>query len=434
MKDFTVIILAAGKGKRMRSNSAKVLTELMGRPLIYYVLKEVLALKKDITQIRVAVGYKAKKVKESIKELFNVKNNTISNGINLKFIEQKQALGTADAVKAASKSIKTKNILVLCGDAPLIKAKTLAKLIKTYRNKKLSSIVLSAAISGENSLGAIIRDKEGKLKAIREKVDLKDKNSHNISNEINSGIYCFRTRDLVGNLSKITVNRRKREYFLTDIVEIFYNLGLSIDSYRLDDFTQVFGINTQQDLYQAQKILRDWIIYNHIASGVKVVDPATTFIEEGAKIGKNTIIYPFTFIENSVIIGNNCAIGPFIRLRKKTKIDESVQVGNFLEINRSHIKKGARIKHFGYIGDAVVSEDVNIGAGTVIANYDGKSKNKTFIDKGAFIGSDSVLVAPINIGKEAVTGAGSVVTKNVKSKTIVVGVPAKELKKKGDAK
>ncbi|MBN3041255.1 MAG: bifunctional UDP-N-acetylglucosamine diphosphorylase/glucosamine-1-phosphate N-acetyltransferase GlmU, partial [Candidatus Omnitrophica bacterium] len=232
------------------------------------------------------------------------------------------------------------------------------------------------------------------------------------------------------NLSKINKNRRKGEYFLTDIVEILYNQGDYIASFFLEDGKEIMGINTQADLQVAAKIMRYRVVTELITRGVSIVDPETTFISQGVKVGKNTVIYPFTYIEEGVIIGRHCRIGPFIHIRKGSRIADKVLLGNFLEINRSSIGNNTKVKHFSYIGDAFIKENVNIGAGTVIANYDGRNKHKTFINKGAFIGSDTVLVAPVTIGKDSVTGAGSVVTKDVKAGQIVVGVPARAFKKK----
>ncbi|MCK5493970.1 MAG: bifunctional N-acetylglucosamine-1-phosphate uridyltransferase/glucosamine-1-phosphate acetyltransferase, partial [Candidatus Omnitrophica bacterium] len=353
--------------------------------------------------------------------------------IKIEFVHQKKMLGTSNAVQTAGKKISYENILVLCGDAPLIMSKTLVSFISFYLRKKLLGCVLSAHLNVKNSLGSIVRDVDGKVQAIREKIELaKDKvYGKLIFDEVNSGVYCFKKDVLFDLLPKIKINVKKKEYFLTDIIEILYKEKKNyLDSYSLEDSEEILGINTKKDLRVAEKVIRYRIIDNLIDSGVEVVDPENTYIQEDVVIGKNTTIYPFTFIEKSVIIGKNCSLGPFIRLRKDTVIGDNCQVGNFLEINRSKIGNNVRIKHFGYLGDAFVEEGVNIGAGTVIANYDGKQKNKTYIEKKAFIGSDTIIVAPVKIGANAITGAGSVVTKDVESKTVVVGVPAKIFKKK----
>jgi len=424
MENFTAVILAGGKGKRMKSSLPKALCDFIGQPLIYYPLNEVLKLKKYLREVVVVVGYKAKMVRQEVRKYFPAKTK-------IKFAYQPQMLGTANALGAACKKIKHKNILVLCTDTPLIRAETLKAFMSQFLRKKLSCSVLTADVADENSLGVILRSEKGELKAIREKVVLSPRAKKGISEEVNSGIYCFKKKALRKNLPRIKKNKRKKEYFLTDIVEILYNQGERVDTWFLDKSEEILGINSQRDLWKAAKIMRQRVLEGFTAKGVKVIDPETTFVEAGARIGKNTIIYPFTFIDKGAIIGNNCSLGPFVRIRGNSAVGDNTQVGNFLEINRTRVGKKVRIKHFGYLGDTRIADRVNIGAGTVVANYDGKSKQKTDIKEGAFIGSDTVLVAPIKVGKGAVTGAGSVVTKNVKPNTVVVGVPAKVLRKKG---
>lgn len=424
MNDFTVVILAGGKGKRMRSASPKALCSLLGQALIYYPLKEVLKLKRYLKEIIVVVGYKAKMVEQEVKKSFPGKQK-------IKFVYQSKMLGTANALAVAYKKIKHNNVLVLCTDTPLISAGTLKSFISSFLKKKLSCSVLTADVSDENSLGVILRDKEGKVRGIREKISLKFCRMRGfVSEEVNSGIYCFKKYSLKENLPRIKKNKGKKEYFLTDIVEILYSRGERLDTYFLDRAEEILGINNQRDLWKVNKLMRRKVLEEFVTKGVKVIDPEVTFVEAGVRIGKNTVIYPFTFIEKGAIIGNNCSLGPFVRIRGDSSVGDNAQVGNFLEINRTQVGKKVRIKHFGYLGDTRIADRVNIGAGTVVANYDGKSKHKTDIKEGAFIGSDTVLVAPIKVGKGAVTGAGSVVTKNVKPNTVVAGVPARKLKKK----
>jgi bifunctional UDP-N-acetylglucosamine pyrophosphorylase/glucosamine-1-phosphate N-acetyltransferase len=291
-------------------------------------------------------------------------------------------------------------------------------------------------MDSNNDLGKIVRDTDGKTMAIREKIDLdkldKGEGSFPMQNgfaEVNSGIYAFDRNALFNNLIKIKKNKNKKEYFLTDIIEILYNEGHKVSPYVLNDNEEIFGINTRRDLYIAEGMLRKRIVESYIDRGVKIIDPQSTFIEDGVKIGKNTTIYPFTFIEKNVIIGNNCSLGPFLHLREGSRVLSSTHLGNFVEVCRSKLGREVTMKHFCYLGDTVVKDNVNIGAGTVVANFDGRKKNKTVIEKDAFIGSDTILVAPVKVGKGAKTGAGSVVTRNVKPKTVVVGVPAKELRK-----
>lgn len=424
MKNFTAVILAGGRGKRLKSALPKALYEVLGRPLVCYPLKEALKLRRYLKEIVVVLGYGADMVRKAVNENF-------PGEAKIKFVRQPKMLGTADALASAYKEIKYDNVLVLCADTPLINAGTIKDFVRSFLKKNLSAFILTADVQTGNSLGLILRDEKGRVRGIKEKaVSIPVRKNGPVVEEVNSGIYCFTKKALKDNLSKIRKDKKKGEYFLTDIVEILYDRREKLDTYYLDRPEEILGVNNQKDLWKVSKLLRSNILEDLSAKGVKIIDPESVFIESGVKIGKNTVIYPFTFIEKGVIIGNNCSLGPFIRIRGNTVIDSNTQVGNFLEINRTQVGKKVRIKHFGYLGDARVADRVNIGAGSVVANYDGKSKHRTDINQGAFIGSDSILVAPVKIGKGAATGAGSVVVRNVKPGTVVAGVPAREIKRK----
>lgn len=439
MRDFTVVLLAAGKGTRMKSDLPKVLYPLKGQPLIYYSLKELLSLKEYVKQLIIVVGYKEDLVKREIINILNSLLETQGNGylkhIKVDFVKQTKLLGTADAVKCAQDKIIHNNVLVMCADTPLIKAKTLENFIQTFLIKPIACAVITAYFEPDTDLGRIIRDKHENIKEIREKIDLLPSEILLQENavEINSGIYCFNKTDLKFYINRIEKNSKKKEYFLTDIIDLLYNEEKEIIPVLLKDKNQILGINNHIDLALAGKIIQKEILHQFMLEGVNIIDPDSTFIDEGVKIGLNTTIFPFTFIEKNVIIGANCFLGPFVHVRKDVVIKDNSQLGNFLEICRSRIGKNVKIKHFAYLGDAQIEDDVNIGAGAVIANFDGKAKHTTIIKKGAFIGSDTVLVAPVKIGEKSVTGAGSIVTKEVKPNSLVVGVPArfvKNLKKK----
>ena len=417
MKGITAIVLAAGKGVRMKSPLPKVLHEVTGRPLVYHVLQQLSGLKKNVKQVLVVVGHQGKLVEKEIKKHFP----------KAQCVYQKRLLGTADALRCVKNKIRCDKVLILCGDAPLITQSTLASFISSFLKKKTSCSVVSALKEEQNAFGRIMRDSKGRVKAIQEAIELE----RGVSlREVNSGIYMFERKVLFSNLEKIKRNKKKGEYYLTDIIGILYNQGIAVDSYLLDSDAEMLGINTQKDLHCAEKIMRNRLLEKYIAKGVRIIDPEATFIEEGVKIGKNTVIFPFTFIEKNVIIGARCSLGPFIHVRKGSRISNDTLLGNYVEVNRSAVGKNVTMKHFGYLGDTTVEDDVNIGAGTVVANYDGKNKYKTTIGKGAFIGSDTVLVAPVKVGKKGSTGAGSVVTKNVKAGTTVVGVPARLFKRR----
>jgi bifunctional UDP-N-acetylglucosamine pyrophosphorylase/glucosamine-1-phosphate N-acetyltransferase len=370
------------------------------------------------------VGYQAREVEAYLKENFSA----------VKCVHQGKLLGTADAIKCAQSKIKHDDVLILCADAPLISAKTLSSFVGAYLNKNLTCSLITAHIDEPTALGKILRDDAGKVKAIVEQIVLEQNHKKSQTtkdfSEANSGIYAFDKETLYENLKSIPLNPLKKEYFFTDIVEILYNRGYKIGSYLVGDSRQILGINNQRDLARCEKILYERATDKLLDEGIRIIDPATVFIDEGVKVGEGTIIYPFTFIERDVIIGAHCALGPFIHLRPGTRIDADTHLGNFIEVCRSRLGKNVRVKHFSYLGDAQVADNVNIGAGTVTANYDGENKHKTVISKNAFIGSDTVLIAPVVVGKNAVTGAGSVVTRNVKRNSVVVGVPAKPLKKR----
>jgi bifunctional UDP-N-acetylglucosamine pyrophosphorylase / glucosamine-1-phosphate N-acetyltransferase len=414
-KHFTAIVLAAGKGVRMKSDLPKVLNELCGQPMIYYVLKEIAKLKGRVNQIIVVVGSGASQVKEYLSGAFP----------GTEFALQSQQLGTAHAVKCALGKVKQPDILLLCADAPLVKAQTLAKMMDEHLKQQCAVSLLTSQCADSPDLGRLLRDDSGNVRAIVEKEGFSDGIP---SLEVNSGMYCFETAALKGALKQVKPNPIKGEYFLTDVLGIFYQAGRPAKAHQTD-FDQIMGINSQNQLAKAASIMRSRINEAFMEAGVRFIDPGTTFVDEGVKVGSGSVIYPFTFIEKDVRIGRNCVLGPFIRLRKGTRIADNTHLGNFVEISRCTIGKNVRAKHFCFLGDAVVGNNVNIGAGTVAANYDGKNKHQTHIGRGAFIGSDSILVAPIRIGKAALTGAGSVVTHSVKAGTTVIGVPARPFKK-----
>lgn len=412
--NLAVIILAAGKGTRLKSNLAKALHTISGKPLLELCLDKALKLlpKKTV----VIVGFQKEKVIRSLKKY---------RGITI--VEQKKLLGTADAIKSTKNVLRNFNgtTLISYVDMPLIKEGTLKALID-FHNKNLNDCtILTAKVQRPYGFGRIMRNDSGEICAIIEDKELKPKEE--IINEINTGIMCFKNNVLFKYIDRIEINPNKKEFYLTDIVNILYSDNLKVGGFLACE-NEAFGINSRVDLIKAQEAYRMQVIYDFIEKGADIIHPNTTFIEEDAKIGKGTKIYPFTVIERNVKIGNNCRVGPFCHLRPGTILENNVQVGNFTEINRSHINKHTLVKHFGYIGDAKIGKKVNIGAGTVTANYDGVNKNKTEICDDVFIGSDSILVAPVKVAKHAITGAGSVITKDVKEKQVVVGVPAREIR------
>ncbi len=422
MKKCAAIILAAGKGIRMKSRLPKALCRLSGRPMIDFLINA--ARKSNISDILVVGGYGIALLREALA------------GQELKIIRQKRLLGSADAVKEAATRFKNFNgiILVLYADTPLITSTTIKAMIKKHTNTRADVTLLSAEVSDPKEYGRITRDEKRNICGIIEHTDITSTISGHQTpkTEINAGAYCFNAKKLFKGLSCIKKNKVKGEYYLTDIIDYFYEKGGKVNSYITKDVDEALGINSRQDLHAAEGILRNRITDKLLSSGVTIKDIESTHIEEGVKIGRETIIYPFVVIERGVVIGSYCKIGPFAHLRRGTVLAKGACVGNYVETVRSSIGQGSRAKHHSYIGDTDVGKGVNIGAGTITANYDGKHKNRTIIRDQAFIGSGTTIVAPVEIGKKAITGAGSVVVKgkNVLPGSIVVGVPARPLSSK----
>ncbi|MCK9430370.1 MAG: NTP transferase domain-containing protein [Candidatus Omnitrophica bacterium] len=413
--NIAVIILAAGKSTRMRSETPKVLHNLCGRPLLGYVLDLVASLKPK--QVVAVLGFKQELVRK-----------VIPTGI--KVCIQKKLIGTADAVKtglAALKGFKG-TVLVLYGDNPLLKKETLKKLLDYHIENNIDATLLTAQLKKPSGYGRIMRDKVFSICGIVEEKDA-DEVQKDIK-EINTGIMVFKKESLDGNLKYIRSHNRKQEYYLTDIIGILAKKNYLVDGVRLEDPQEALGINTRAELAKANSLMQQRINEKLMQDGVTIVDPASTFISFGTKIGVDTVIYPFTVIERGVKIGKRCSVGPFAHLREAAELKDDVTAGNFIEMVRAKIGAKTFVKHFSYIGDSSVGSCVNIGAGTVTANFDGIKKNNTIIQDKANIGSDTVIVAPVKIGRSAFTGAGSVITKNVPDNAVVAGVPARILRKR----
>lgn len=418
MRDIVGVILAAGEGTRMKSNTPKVLHNLMGKPMLQYAIDNLR--QTGIDRIVVVIGHKSGLVKEYLKPL------------KISMVVQTELLGTADALYRTKNILSSFNgtILVVCADAPLVKAKTLSALIELHKKEDAACTLLSAELRDPTGYGRIIRNDEGEVVRIVEEkaASIYQK----VIAEVNSGAYCFSSKRIFNILGEFMSKPRQGEYYLTDTIEIFKRRKEKIASLVTDDPSEVIGVNSRKDLALASEIMRKRTLDEFMTSGVTVVDPNTTFIDTEVVIGQDTTIYPFVFIEKEVNIGKNCSIGPFCRIRSKTTVEDNTRIGNFVELTRSHIARETKINHFSYLGDAIVGSKANIGAGTITANYNGKSKNKTNIEDGAFIGSGTILIAPVKVGKEAITGAGCVVPKgkDVPAKSVVVGIPAKVLKTK----
>jgi len=413
--EIAVIILAAGKSTRMKSEMPKVLHKLCGRPMLGYVLDLVTTLKPK--HVVAVLGYKQELVRKILPK-------------GVKIVIQNKLLGTADAVKVGLSALSgfKGTVLVLYGDNPLLKKETLTKLLDYHVKNNVDATLLTAKLKKPFGYGRIIRDKYFTVCGIVEEKDADEVQKDIL--EINTGIIAFKKESLANNLKFISPNNRKKEYYLTDIVSILAKKDYLVDAVKVEDVREAPGINTRVELAKANSIMQRRINDKFMLDGITIIDPATTFINFGTKIGVDSVIYPFTVIERDVKIGKRCQVGPFAHLREAVQLKDDVTAGNFIEMVRSSIGAKTFVKHFSYIGDTSVGDNVNIGAGTVTANFDGKNKNYTLIKDNVNIGSDTVIVAPVKIGKFAITGAGSVVTRNIPDKAVVVGVPARIMKKK----
>lgn len=413
MKNITAIVLAAGRGTRMKSDTPKVMHEVMGKPMIVHVLENLRSA--GVDDVIVVAGFGSDKVKSAAR--------------GAKVVIQKKLLGSGDAVQTARNGLKRipGNLLVICGDTPLIRPETIKCLIDTHIKTGSSATLLTVNLEDPTGYGRIVRESDGSVSAIVEELEAAP--YEKAITEINVGTYCFKAADLFDALEDVKPDNSKGEFFLTDTIAIFNERGKRVSAVVTDDFNETIGVNTRNDLAEATRIMKNRILDKLMAEGVTIIDPTTTMIHPEVKIGKETVVYPNTIIEPDVVIGDGCALGPFARIRPGVRLGDFSEVGNFVELVRTSVGKRTKIKHHTYLGDAVIGSDVNIGAGVITANFDGKDKHQTVIEDKVFIGIGARLIAPVRIGKGAFVGAGSVVLKehNVAPGSTVVGVPARVL-------
>lgn len=400
--DIKSVILAAGKGTRMKSETPKVLHEIFGKTLVGYVLDNV----KNITSENfVIVGHHAEEVEKYIK----------NNYENAKTVLQTPQLGTGHAVSMVCPMLKDYNglVLILCGDTPLITEETLKKFIEFHKSQKSDLTVMSTIFENPTNYGRIIRENDNTLKCIVEEKDATPEQK--AIKEVNAGIYCIDWKKVQPAFSQLTSNNAQGEYYLTDIIEWGKKNSLSVNAYIMENNEEIFGINSRLHLAEATKIMQKRINEKHMVNGVTIVDPSTTYISADTEIGQDTIIFPATYIEGKNKIGKNCKIGPCAHLRGGVEIADNVKIGNFVEVKKSKINSNTNAGHLSYIGDSEVGSHVNIGAGTITANYNPltKVKSKTILEDNVKIGSNTVLVAPVTVEEGANVGALSVITKNV---------------------
>lgn len=431
------LILAAGKGTRMKSELPKVIHEVNGIPMISKIIKVLEVLKPEENIL--ILGHKKEEVLKVV-------------GEDADYVVQTEQLGTGHAVLQAKDKLKDYDgdVMVLCGDTPLLREETLEELYKFHRDTDSVTTILTSIYDNPFGYGRIVKE-NGLVKAIVEEKEA-DAEIKKIK-EVNAGVYCFKGRELFDALSKITNNNEKGEYYLTDVIGIQVGEGKKVQSFVLNDNIEILGVNSKVELAQASKVLRDRKNIDLMEKGAILIDPSAVYAEEDVVVGRDTVIYPGAILQGKTVIGENCQIlgttriidstlgndikvessvieesiledgvtmGPFAHLRPKSHLKEKVHVGNFVEVKKSTLEKGVKAGHLTYLGDAQIGEDTNIGAGTITCNYDGKNKFKTVIGKNSFIGSDSMLVAPVIIGENALIGAGSVITKDVPDNSLAV--------------
>jgi len=407
--DIKSVILAAGKGTRMKSNTPKVLHEIYGKALLGYVLDSV----KDITNENfVIVGHHAEDVEKYVEENYK----------NAKTVLQSPQLGTGHAVSMVCPFLENYNgqVLILCGDTPLITEETLKKFVEYHNSNNSDLTVMSTLFDNPTNYGRIIREPDNTLKCIVEEKDATPEQK--AVKEVNAGIYCLNWNKIKKAFSQLTSNNAQGEYYLTDIIEWGKKNNLNVNAFILDDNKEIYGINSRINLAQATRYLTDRVLNNLMINGVTIVDPTSTWISADTEIGQDTIIYPSTYIEGKNKIGSKCKIGPCAHLRGGVTVDDNVKIGNFVEVKKAHIKSNTNVGHLSYIGDSELGEHVNIGAGTITANYDplSRTKSKTILKDNVKIGSNTVLVAPVTVEEGANVGAGSVITKNIPAWSLAI--------------
>ena len=437
MSKIKALILSAGKGTRMKSALPKVMHKVCGKEMVNHVITA--SKKAGVSEITAILGHGSDKVKDILDEDINI-------------VIQKEQLGTGHAVKIAKETIsKTDTVVVLCGDTPLIQPATLENLFKYHNTNKYHATVLTTTVDNPNGYGRIIRDNNNDLTKI---VEQKDATNEELQvREINSGIYCFNGESLLNALDKLTNDNAQNEYYLTDTLEIIKDSGAKIGAYNGADIKELMGVNSRLELAKAESIMRDKINEKHMVNGVTLINPSCTYIECDVEIGNDSIIYPGVMLKGKTTIGSNCVIdmnssienstiknnsivknstivdsvvgknttiGPYAYLRPKTVLGDNVKIGDFVEVKNATIGNNSKASHLTYIGDAQVGENVNIGCGVVFVNYDGKNKAKSIVKDGAFIGSNSNLVAPVTIEEKGYVATGSTITNNVPQRALAI--------------
>jgi len=444
--NLAVVILAAGQGTRMKSSRPKVLHRLGGQPLVEYAL----AAAQSLTDQRpvLVIGHGADAVRAAL-------------GERVTYVAQAEQLGTGHAVQQAAPLLKGRSdyVVVTYSDMPLIRVESLHALVETQARHLGPLTMLTVIASHPSDFGRVVRNETGKVLAIVEVAQATPEQKR--ITELNPGAYCFKADWLWATLPRLPLSP-KGEYYLTDLIGLAVAEGGDVATVVSEDEAEAIGINTRAQLAEAEAALRQRVNERWMAEGVTLIDPATTYIEPSAQLGRDTVVMPNTHIQGRSLIGEDCVIGPntilrdttigdrcqveysvlegafladevkmgpFARLRPGARLERGVRMGNFGEVKNSTLGPGTHMGHFSYVGDATIGEHVNIGAGTITCNYDGVKKSRTVIEDHAFIGSDTMLVAPVTVGGRARTGAGAVVTKDVPPDSLAVGMPARVIRR-----
>ena len=443
--ETSAIILAAGAGKRMKSKTNKVLHNLCGKPMVEHVIDACRSV--GISRFYVVIGNDAEQVKAHL-------------GDGYTYVLQKEQLGTGHAALQVSPYYQHEpSVFVLCGDTPLITGATLQRMQQVHKEADADVTVLTAVLPNPGDYGRILRDDNGQVCGL---VEAKDATPEQLAiKEINTGFYCFRAEKLFEALSRLTNDNAQGEYYLTDVIASLYQRGCRIASCLLEDSREALGINDRVRLAEAEGIMRQRIRQQLMLAGATFLQPESCLVDAEVTVGPDTIFYPGVILEGKTTIGrdcvigpnthlvdcqvgdgvsiehsvarqstigDNCTIGPYAYLRPQTALAAGVKVGDFVELKNSQIGAGSKIPHLSYVGDATIGAGVNVGAGTIFVNYDGRQKHRTLVEDGAFIGCNSNLVAPVQIGKNAYVAAGSTVTKDVPADALAVARSRQENK------
>jgi bifunctional UDP-N-acetylglucosamine pyrophosphorylase/glucosamine-1-phosphate N-acetyltransferase len=450
-RPLSAVVLAAGEGMRMRSATPKVLHPLCGRPMLLHVIDALVAL--PLERIVVVVGHGAESVTKTLQE-------QIATEMPIEFVEQRVQRGTGDATSVALTASGfdvdgEDDIIVVYGDTPLIRAETIAALARAHRESDAAVTILTAIFDEPGDLGRVVRDDKGVVDHVVERSEATAEELEIA--EVNTGFYCFRRGLLAPALRRLSPENAQGEYYLTDALSVLKQAGHVVTSLEAGDPAETAGVNDRAQLAAAEAVLRGRINRRWMQEGVSMTDPQRTYVDASVELEPDVHLLPGTILEGRTVVGSHSVIGPdshlvdtivgegavvrqsvareaeigdeatvgpYAHLRPGTRLAARVRIGNFVETKNAEIGEGAKVPHLSYVGDAEVGPGANIGAGTITANYDGRRKNRTKIGKGARIGSNTVLVAPVEVGDGAYTGAGSVVTRAVPPGALAKGVPA----------